>query len=264
MSVFAGQYTAVDDTEDASWFISFSDSVNAIPEYHGVRQSLIEQLGSLAGRHVLDVGCGPGDDTRELASLAGPAGRVVGVDLSETMLAEARRRGGPVEFIQDDVYGLSFPNATFDRVRAKLVRMHLLDIDAADDELVRVLRPGGRLAVFDLDFETLALDHPDRAATRAFQPYWADHHKQGWCGRQMRRRFMGRGMTDVTITPHTMQMSYGLFRRAAEGAVAEAVAAGVLDSVEGFLRPLAEADEAGVFFASLTGYVLGATRSPAA
>jgi hypothetical protein len=75
---------------------------------------------------------------------------------------------------------------------------------------------------------------------------------------------MGRGMTDVTITPHTMQMSYGLFRRAAEGAVAEAVAAGVLDSVEGFLRPLAEADEAGVFFASLTGYVLGATRSPAA
>lgn len=261
MSVSVGQYTAIDETEDGSWFIRFSDSVNAIPEYRGVRGSLLEQLGSLEGKHVLDVGCGPGDDTRELARLAGPAGRVVGVDVSETMLAEARRRGGQVEFKRDDVYALSFPDATFDRVRVKLVRQHLLDIDAADDELVRVLRPGGRLAVFDLDFETLALDHPDRVATRAFQPYWVDHHKQGWCGRQMRRRFAARGMTDVTITPHTMQMPYEFFRNAAQGPLADAEAAGALGmTAEEWWRPLAEAEDAGLFFASLTGWVLGATR----
>ncbi|MFL6127354.1 methyltransferase domain-containing protein [Actinophytocola sp.] len=261
MSVSVGQYTAIDDTADASWFIRFSDSVNAIPEYRGVRATLIEQLGSLEGKHVLDVGCGPGDDTRELARLAGPSGRVVGVDLSESMLAEARRRGGPVEFRRDDVYALSFPDATFDRVRAKLVRQHLLDIDRADDELVRVLRPGGRLAVFDLDLETLALDHPDRTATRAFQQYWADHHKQGWCGRQMRRRFAARGMTDVTTTPYTVHMPYEFFRQATRGALADPEAATVLGMTpEEWWRPLAEAEEAGLFFASLTGWVLGATR----
>jgi ubiquinone/menaquinone biosynthesis C-methylase UbiE len=261
MSVSVGQYATIDDTEDASWFIGFSDSVNAIPEYRGIRESLIRELGPLEGKHVLDVGCGPGDDTRELAALAGPSGRVVGVDLSETMLAEARRRGGPVEFIQDSVYALSFADASFDRVRTKLVRQHLPDIDAADDELVRVLRPGGRLAVFDLDFETLALDHPDRETTRAFLLFWVDHHKQGWCGRQMRRRFMSRGLTDVTITPHTMEMPYEFFHNAARGALAEAEAAGALNvSAEEWWRPLAEAEAAGQFFATLTGYVLGATR----
>ena len=261
MSVSVGQYTAIDDTGDASFFIRFSDSVNAIPEYRGIRASLIEALGPLEGKHVLDVGCGPGDDTRELAALAGPSGRVVGVDVSEAMLAEARRRGGPVEFVRDDIYGLSFADGTFDRVRVKLVRQHLLDVDKADDELVRVLRPGGRLAVFDLDLETLALDHPDQAATRAFQRYWVDHHKQGWCGRQLRRRFKLRGMTDVTVTPHTMEMPYEFFRNAAHGALSEAEAAGALDvPADEWWRPLAEAEEAGVFFASITGYVLGATR----
>ena len=261
MSVFAGQYTTVDETEDASWFIRFSDSVNANPGVREVRQSLITQLGPLEGQHVLDVGCGPGDDTRELATLVGPSGRVVGVDLSETMLAEARRRGGPVEFKRDDIYALSFADATFDRVRVKLVRQHLVDLDTADDELVRVLRPGGRLAAYDLDFETLAVDYPDKAVMRAFMPYWVDHHKQGWCGRQMRRRFMTRGMTDVTITPFTTEMTYEFFRRAAEGAVAEAIEAGALGmSAEEWWRPLAEADEAGHSFVSMTGYVLGATR----
>ncbi|TDV52095.1 methyltransferase domain-containing protein [Actinophytocola oryzae] len=260
MSVSAGQYTAVDDTEDASWFIRFSDSVNSFPETRAVRKSLIEQLGPLDGKHILDVGSGPGDDTRELAALAGPHGRVVGVDLSEAMLAEARRRGGPVEFMSGDIHSLSFPDATFDRVRVKLVRQHSPDVDAADDELVRVLRPGGRLAVFDFDFGTLAIDHPDQETTRALMPHWVDHHKQGWCGRQMRRRFLSRGMKDVTLTPHTTQMSYEFFRRAAEGAVAEAVAAGALDSPGEWWAPLVEAEANGQFFASLTGYVLGATR----
>jgi ubiquinone/menaquinone biosynthesis C-methylase UbiE len=260
MSVSVGQYTNIDDTADASWFISFSDSVNAIPEYGVVRQSLITQLGPLEGRHVLDVGCGPGDDTREVAELVGPSGRVVGVDRSEGMLAEARRRGGAVEFLQGDVYALPFEDETFDRVRLKLVRMHLPELDAADDELVRVLRPGGRIAVFDLDFETLAVDHPDQALTRAVHPYWVDQHKQGWCGRQTRRQFLTRGMKDVTVVPHTMQMEFGMYVRASEAAIAEAVTAGVLDSAEDWYGPLEEADRSGLFFGTLTGYVVAATR----
>jgi ubiquinone/menaquinone biosynthesis C-methylase UbiE len=262
MSISAGNFTTVDDTEDASWFIRFSDSVNAIPGYKGVRQSLIEQLGPLEGQHVLDVGSGPGDDTRAVAALVGPNGRVVGVDISEAMLAEARRRGGPIEFVHGDIHELPFPDASFDRVRIKLVRQHTPDIDAADDELVRVLRPGGRLAAFDLDFETLTLDHPDREITRIVERFFVDHHKQGWCGRQMRRRFMSRGMTDVTVTPHTVEMSYDFFRKAADGALDEAVAAGALDeaTTAEWWAPLNEAEANDLFFCSLTGFVLGATR----
>jgi ubiquinone/menaquinone biosynthesis C-methylase UbiE len=264
MSGSVGQFTTVDDTADASWFIRFMDVANAVPEYGDIRRSLIAALGPLTGSRVLDVGCGTGDDTRELAELAGPSGRVVGTDLSAAMLAEATRRGGSVEFTREDVHRLSFPDASFDGVRVKLVRQHSPDIDTADDELVRVLRPGGRLAVFDYDFETLALDHPDRAATRAIVRHWVDNHREGWSGRQLRRRFAARGMTDLTITPHTVQMPYEFFRSSMEGTLTAAVESGALTmtaaEAEQWWRPLEEAARAGLFFAGLTGYVLGATR----
>ncbi len=262
MSCSIGQFTAVDDTADASWFIDFMDRTNAQPEYARIRESLITAMGPLSGRAVLDVGCGPGDDTREVAELVGPTGRVVGMDLSGAMVAEARRRGGPVEFVPGDVHELPFPTASFDAVRVKLVRIHSPEIDTADDELVRVLRPGGRLAAFDFDIETFTLDHPDRTTTRAVLNFWADqHHRQGWCGRQTRRRFLARGLTDVTVVPHTVPTTYELFRAVMDGPLAEAVALGVVDvSPQEWFAPLAEAAEQDLFFASVGGYVVAATR----
>lgn len=262
MSSSVGQFTTVDDTDDAGWFIRFMDISNAQPEYAGIRGSLIKQLGPLEGRQVLDVGSGTGDDTRELAELVGPLGRVVGTDVSSTMLDEARRRGGPVEFTHGDIHALPFATASFDRVRVKLVRIHSADVDTADDELIRVLRPGGRLAVFDYDVETFTLDHPDKSSTREILRYWIDHHhRQGWSGRQTRRRFALKGLTDVTITPHTVLTSYEIFRTVMEGPLQDAVAAGVVGmSAEEWWAPLASANEAGHFFASLTGFVVAATR----
>lgn len=262
MSTSVGEFTAVDDTADASWFINFMDTTNAQPEYARIRSTLITELGSLSGRAVLDVGCGPGDDTREVAELVGPTGRVVGVDLSEAMLTEAKRRGGPVEFRHGDVHELPFPDASFDAVRAKLVRIHSPRIDRADDELVRVLRPGGRVAVFDYDIETYIVDHPDRRSTRTLINYWTDeHHQQGWCGRQTRRRFLDRGLKDVTVVPHTVRNPYEVFRSVIIGPVTEAVEKGLVDvSVDEWFAPLAEADREGRFFAALTGYVVSGTK----
>jgi ubiquinone/menaquinone biosynthesis C-methylase UbiE len=261
MSSSVEQFTTVDGTADASWFIRFMDVANAVPEYGEIRRSLIAAMGDLTGKRVLDVGCGTGDDTRELVGLAGS---VVGTDLSEAMLAEARRRGGDVEFRREDVHDLSFQDASFDCVRVKLVRQHSPDIDRCDDELVRVLRPGGRLAVFDYDFATLTLDHPDRQTTRAIVRHWVDNHREGWSGRQLLRRFTTRGLTDVSITPHTVLMPYEFFRSSMEGTLSSAVESGALEmtasDAAAWWRPLAEAEAAGHFFAGLTGFVLGATR----
>jgi hypothetical protein len=103
---------------------------------------------------------------------------------------------------------------------------------------------------------------PDRTATRAFLRYWVDHHhRQGWSGRQLRRRFTVKGLTDVTVTPRTVLPSYELFRTVMAGPLTEAVAAGVVDvSPDEWWAPLAEAAAAGHFFGSMTGIVLGATR----
>ncbi|MFF3333456.1 methyltransferase domain-containing protein [Streptomyces sp. NPDC002888] len=261
-------FTTVDGAPDASWFIDFMDVANALPEYRRIRQTLADQLGDLNGKSVLDVGCGTGDDARELAALVGADGKVVGTDLSGAMIEEARRRGGgaalPVEFRTADAGGLAFADGAFDAARAKLVLMHCADIETAAAELLRVVRPGGRIAVFDYDFETTTVDHPDVSATREVVRCCADGHGNKWSGRQLARRFLDLGAREVSVTPHTVVMPLAFFRRSVGGRLAAAQADGKLamtaPQLDAWWQTLAEADAGGRFFASLTGFALGATR----
>jgi SAM-dependent methyltransferase len=104
------------------------------------------------GMDLLDVGCGPGTITAELAAVVAP-GRTVGVDREPDVLAEARRHAGAVvEFGAADVYCLPFEPQTFDVVHGHQVLQHLGDPVAALTEMGRVLRPDGLLAVRDSDY----------------------------------------------------------------------------------------------------------------
>jgi SAM-dependent methyltransferase len=262
------EFSDVDRAPDASWFISFMDRANAQPEYARIRISLAEGLGDLTGRSVLDVGCGTGDDALELAALAGPGGSVTGVDLSEAMVEEARNRaearGRKVEFRAGDVRKLDFPDGTFDAVRAKLVLMHCEGLDTAAAELVRVVRPGGRVAVFDYDFDTTTVDHPDKELTRRLIQFLTDGHPGGWSGRQLRRRFTGLGLTDVRTVAHTVVIPYEFFRATVGGRLQGAVEAGQLPISAGELAqwwlPLEEQARSDSFFTSLTGFMVAGTR----
>jgi SAM-dependent methyltransferase len=108
------------------------------------------------GLSLLDVGCGPGTITLDLAARIAP-GRVVGVDREPGVVAEAQRlfdsRPSPgVEFGTADAYALEFDDASFDVVHAHQLLQHLTDPVAALVEMRRVLRPGGVLAVRDSDY----------------------------------------------------------------------------------------------------------------
>jgi ubiquinone/menaquinone biosynthesis C-methylase UbiE len=263
-----GNFTTVDHAPDASWFIDFMDIANALPEYRGMKDDLAATLGDLNGKTVLEVGCGTGDDAREIAELVGPAGRVIATDLSETMVAEARRRsagsGLPVEFRIADLSGLDFPDGSFDGARAKLVLMHCADIETALDELVRVIRPGGRIAVFDYDFDTTIVDHPDVAATREVLRCFSDGHRNNWSGRQLFHRMKARDLTEVTVSPHTVVMPFEFFRTLAAGRLRSAQEEGQLaltgEQLSDWWQPLLAAQERDRFFASFTGFVVGATK----
>jgi ubiquinone/menaquinone biosynthesis C-methylase UbiE len=108
-----------------------------------------------AGMALLDVGCGPGTLTVDLARRVAP-GRVVGIDRSAEVLEEARRHaagaGVEVAFEVGDVYALAHPDAVFDVVHAHQVLQHLADPVAALREMRRVLRAGGVLAARDSDY----------------------------------------------------------------------------------------------------------------
>lgn len=108
------------------------------------------------GLSLLDVGCGPGNLTVDLASRVAP-GAVVGVDRSEKVLELAREEATAagattVTFQEGDAYALPFEDDTFDVTHAHQVLQHLVDPVAALRELRRVTKPGGVVAVRDADY----------------------------------------------------------------------------------------------------------------
>jgi ubiquinone/menaquinone biosynthesis C-methylase UbiE len=102
---------------------------------------------------VLEVGCGTGPVCRFLATLPEVAS-VTGVDPSPLFLDRARALAEDVTFVVGDARALAFPDAAFDTVVFHTSLCHVPDAEQALAEACRVLRPGGRLAVFDGDYAT--------------------------------------------------------------------------------------------------------------
>jgi SAM-dependent methyltransferase len=107
------------------------------------------------GISLLDVGCGPGTITVDFANRVAP-GRVVGIDASADVIAQAQADVEGIEFLTGDVYHLDFDHSSFDVVHAHQVLQHLADPIAALREMCRVCRPGGVVGVRDSDYGSFA------------------------------------------------------------------------------------------------------------
>ena len=104
------------------------------------------------GQRVLDVGCGMGDPTLQVAVLVGPHGRVLGIDVAEGMIATARERAaalglGHAEFRTADVMTMDLPAESFDVVLGRWSLIYVADPPAALARLRGALVPGGRIAL---------------------------------------------------------------------------------------------------------------------
>jgi ubiquinone/menaquinone biosynthesis C-methylase UbiE len=265
----AGGFPDVDRTADPGAFVRYLDAVGALGGTRAYKRFTYALLAPRPGDRLLDAGCGTGDDARALARLVGPAGRVVGIDRSRTMIAEARRRsvdlGLSAEFRSGDVRRLDLADATFDGCRADRTLQHVDDPRAALAELVRVARPGARLVVSEPDWGTLVVDAPDRALTRAILDAHCDGHRSGWVGRRLYGLFKEAGLAEVAVAPLAAPLTdYALAtdllaleqvpeRARAAGAVTAAEAAAWLDS-------LAAAHRAGRFFGTVTLSVVSGRR----
>jgi ubiquinone/menaquinone biosynthesis C-methylase UbiE len=116
------------------------------------------------GQRILDVACGTGVLARAAAERAGAAGAVVGLDVNEGMLAVAQRQHSGIEWRQGRAEALPFEAGRFDAVLSQFGLMFFDDPRQALREMLRVLRPGGRLAVAVWD----SLEHtPGYAAMTA-------------------------------------------------------------------------------------------------
>jgi ubiquinone/menaquinone biosynthesis C-methylase UbiE len=108
-----------------------------------------------SGMRVLDLGCGSGGISCELARSI-RTGEVIGVDSSEAILQQAQQLKDSegidnITFFQGNAYALSFPDETFDFIYSRFLFQHLADPSKALLQVYRILKPGGTLCVLDVD-----------------------------------------------------------------------------------------------------------------
>lgn len=257
---------------DAPASIRYLDTVRTTEAAQAYKRQSFAAVGIAARHAVLDVGCGPGDDVRDIARMVGRDGRAVGVDCDVQMIAEAWRRlgaaraHGNVDFKVCDAHALPFADASFDGCRSDRVFQHLADPALALREMVRVARSTAIIVVSDPDWETLTLDATDRPLTRRVVQFIADRFvRHGWMGRQLPRLFKAQGLVDVHVDPAVMTVDsfeladalWGLSRNAAHcrdaGVITE-------DERTSWLRDLEEAGRAARFFGACLGFVVSGRR----
>ena len=235
------------------------------------RRAEYEMLRLEPGSAVLDVGCGAGEVCVDLAARVGPSGRVVGVDPSEAMLSAARQAAeaspSPIELHVASIYGLPFPEGTFDAVRAERVFQHLEDPEAGLREMIRVTRVGGRVMVFDPDHgqHGMGLDDAGQrrvfdASVRAMLRMLVNPHS----GTRLRPMFARAGLTEIELHPFVKEFGYPDFVRLffLEERLRTAVDAGDITAEEsaGFVAELEERHRSGTFFANVIGYTIAGTK----
>jgi arsenite methyltransferase len=148
------------------------------PEVAAQRRVLLESVAARSGERVLDIGCGPGFVTEELARAVGPGGAVHAMDNSESAVAMARQRcaGFPnVQFQLAEATQLPYLDNHFDLVISTQVYEFVPDIRTALSELHRVLRPGGRAAIIDTDWHTILWHSTDTARMARVLKAWDEH-----------------------------------------------------------------------------------------
>jgi len=176
------------------------EKLYASPQIVAQRRRFRALLEVRPGESGVDVGCGVGHLTCELAEDVGAEGRMTGVDASADMLAgaaarvHARRLDDRVALREGDAIALGLPSASADFVVAVQTYSYVPDIAAAIAEAARVLRPGGRLGVLETDWDLCVYGSADVDLMRSiFDGRWRFEHAH--LPRELNRLFADAGLT---------------------------------------------------------------------
>ena len=147
------------------------------PQQQAIRAAYLDLVPAWAGRRVLEIGCGTGVVSREIARRVGPTGSVIALDPCRAFLEHAERLAvadglSTLTFREADARSLDLPDGAFDIAVAVTVLCHVPGRDAVLRELRRVARPGGYVLVMDGDYASNQLAHPDRALTERIVDAW--------------------------------------------------------------------------------------------
>lgn len=233
------------------------------------RRATFDALMPAAGEHLLDLGCGNGLLTLELARAVGRSGHVTGLDASRQMLAAARQRlqgRANVTLAEGDAAQLPFEDASFAKAAALQVFEYLTDRRPALRALHRVLRPGGLLVIGDMHWDTLAWHSGNAARMSRLLEAWGRHMAVRDLPAKLPQELQSCGFEMLRMRPITFCDCHlrpdGLAAMMIQLIRAYAVDIGATDEDDAaaWVQEQKELAAEGRFFFSLTHYVCTARR----
>lgn len=252
---------------------AFLEERSRTPDMQAINQKLCETVAAKPGERLVEVGSGSGILCRMLAPQLQPSGQIVSVDISPEMTSEAQKYALAegidfgITFETCTAESLPYPEASFDGAIAARLLLHAVDPDTVIREMKRVVKPGGRVVVMDWDFDTVAVDHPDRELSRRILHWRNDHHGgNNWSGRQLWRRMREAGLQNLSVHPwvsvvHGEEdgLTQSLWR-----AAQVACEAGVISPIEqdDWVNKLKDHIHAETFFASIVYFIVMGTVVP--
>ncbi|UZR29535.1 methyltransferase domain-containing protein [Methylococcus mesophilus] len=193
--------------------------------------AVLGRAGLAPGMDVLDLGCGSGDMTLEIARVAGANGRVVGIDMDAGVLAEAKRAsegsGLPIEWRQGRIEEVDEDGA-FDLVYARFLLSHLPDPRDALRRMCRAVRPFSRVVVEDIDISAHVHWPPSAAFRRYVELYTATALARGadpGIGPRLPALLIDAGLEDVEVA-----VSMPVFRQGEGKTVARITLSNIAES----------------------------------
>jgi arsenite methyltransferase len=170
------------------------------------RRALVtEALAAASGDRIIDVGCGPGFYLAELVDVVGANGSLLGLDMSQAMIALAQKRTAGLANVavhQAELSAIPAPDDDFDKALCVQVMEYVTDPEPALCEIRRVLRPGGTIVVWDVDWSTLSWHSSDVERMGRILSAWDHHLAHPALPRRLGSHLRGAGFADVAMAAH--------------------------------------------------------------
>jgi len=185
------------------------------PAIRAIKATAREHLELGEGGRVLDLGCGPAIDTIALARIVGPSGFVLGVDSDAQTIEEANRSavsegvGGFTRHIVGNATAVPWESSQFDACFSERLLQHIPWMDAGKvvSEMVRIVRPAGRVVAVDTDWATLSIACEDPWLERRVVAGYASMFANPFSGRRLPALLRVGGLLDLTVDTYDVALT---------------------------------------------------------